>query len=173
MDVPTAQGCPPARSELTPFFDAFVLDRAVGELLTRTMAATAISPADYALYSAIDRDAEATPSGLAASIGVPRATMTDWLRTVEGRGHLERRRVPTDGRRWHVRLTESGQRVHADAQKAFGVAYVAFLRHYDGSPDALSRALRSATAATRRALDDLERSTPVDEERRDGAEGGT
>lgn len=168
MDSPPPPPPRRDRSTLTVFFDALVLDRAISDLLRHTMRDSGLTAMDYALYSAISDTPGVSPSELAAMLGSPRATMTDWLRTVEGRGHATRERSPEDGRRWCVRLTPSGARAHRAAMTAFGEAYVAFLRHH-GPTEELSRAMLDAAGAARAALAGLESS-------RDGsigAEGGT
>lgn len=156
MTSPPDPGGSPPEQYLTVFFDVFVLNQAVGDLLDRAMSTSVLSPTDYALYSALTDSPEVTPTNLASTLGVARATMTDWLRTVEGRGHVRRRRSPTDGRSWQLSLTAAGRKAHASAQEAFGVAFVAFLDTYPGEAGALSSSLREATTATRSALATLE-----------------
>jgi DNA-binding MarR family transcriptional regulator len=51
---------------------------------------------------------------LAAAIGISRPTSTGVVTTLEGRGWVERRKNPDDGRMVRVALTEAGERKIAD-----------------------------------------------------------
>jgi DNA-binding MarR family transcriptional regulator len=107
-------------------FDVFATNQAVARLLAAAMRDSPLTPAEYAIYSAIFELEAATPTTLAARLGMPLSTLADHLRTVEGRGHAARLPHPTDGRSYRVVLTAAGREAHRAANAGFEEAHRAF-----------------------------------------------
>lgn len=140
---------PPTASLL---FDVFALNQAVGRLLGRVMAEGPLSPADYALYSAIFELEAASPTALAERLGMPLTTLVDRLREVEARGHAHRVPNPVDRRSHLVVLTAAGQASHAAAARLFDVASRAVIDGLPGSEQASQAAIRRIRDAIDGAL---------------------
>ena len=107
-------------------FDVFATNQAVARLLAAAMRDSPLTPAEYAIYSAIFELEAATPTTLAARLGMPLSTLADHLRGVEGRGHAARLPHPTDGRSYRVVLTAGGREAHRAANAGFEAAHRAF-----------------------------------------------
>jgi DNA-binding MarR family transcriptional regulator len=107
---------PPPTSLL---FDVFALSQAVGRFLAAAMRDSPLNPTEYAVYSAIFELEAASPTQLAARLGMRLTTFIDQLRTIEERGHAGRVSHPTDGRSYRVVLTASGREAHLAANRRF------------------------------------------------------
>jgi DNA-binding MarR family transcriptional regulator len=134
-------------------FDVFALSQAVGRLLAETMRGGPLTPAEYAVYSAIFELEAATPTQLAARLGMRLTTFMDQLRQLETRGHARRLAHPTDRRSYRVVLSSEGLAAHRAANRLFERAYAAFATELgDEGDEADARAaLDRVRAATLRA----------------------
>ncbi len=130
-------------------FDVFALNQAVGRLLAETMRDGPLTPAEYAVYSAIFELEAATPTQLAARLGMRLTTFTDQLRQLERRGHARRLPHPTDGRSYRVALSSEGLAVHRAANRLFERAYAAFETELGDEADAAAALARVREAALR------------------------
>jgi DNA-binding MarR family transcriptional regulator len=106
-------------------FDVFALNQAVGRLLAETMRDGPLTPVEYALYSAIFELEAASPTQLAARLGMRLTTFVDRLREIERRGHARRLPHPSDGRSYRVILTAAGLDAHRAANARFERAHAA------------------------------------------------
>ncbi len=148
----------PLRS--TPLLDAFVLDRAVGELMAVALADLELDGPDYAMLSAILLTPGTTATELAGRFGIPLTTMSDWLASAARRGWVVKERGRTDQRRQEVRLTRAGQRIHDRAYDAFGLGYVRVLAHLERDPDEVQAVLQDLMTAVRAAASELRQDRP-------------
>jgi DNA-binding MarR family transcriptional regulator len=133
-------------------FDVFALNQAVGRLLATAMRDGPLTPAEYAVYSAIFELESATPTALAARLGMRLTTFMDQLRLVEDRGHARRLRHPHDGRSYLVALTATGLEAHRAANRQFEAAYSAFTASLQGGEAVAKRALALVRDAADAAL---------------------
>lgn len=131
-------------------FDVFSLNQAVFRLLAETMRDGPLTPAEYAVYSAIFELEAATPTQLATRLGMRLTTFMDQLRELDRRGHARRLAHPTDGRSYRVVLSSEGRSVHRAANRLFERAYAAFATEL-GDEEAARAALASVQAAALRA----------------------
>lgn len=136
-------------------FDVFALDQAVGRLLATTMRGGPLTPAEYAVYSAIFELEAASPTQLAARLGMRLTTFMDQLRLVEGRGHAHRVPHPTDGRSYRVVLTPEGLAAHRSANERFERAFLAFSARLPEGEAAARAAIRTVRRAAESATNDL------------------
>jgi DNA-binding MarR family transcriptional regulator len=111
-----------------------------------------LTPAEYAVYSAIFELESATPTALAARLGMRLTTFMDQLRLVEERGHARRLRHPRDGRSYLVTLTATGLEAHRAANRQFEAAYSAFTARLHGGEATAKRALGLVREAADAAL---------------------
>jgi DNA-binding MarR family transcriptional regulator len=105
--------------QLSFLFDLFVLGHRVRGLLSQTMAGAGLRPDEYAVYSAVLKVGPLTISELAQAMGMPLTTVSDYVRTMTGRGHARRSRNPADSRSYLVALTEDGVAAHHAARAGF------------------------------------------------------
>lgn len=120
-------------------FDVFALGQSVGRLLAEAMREGPLTPVEYAVYSAIFELEAASPTALAARLGMRLTTFMDQLRRIEGRGHAARLDHPSDRRSYCVVLTANGREAHRAANHAFERADAAFRARLPGG-EAMARA---------------------------------
>jgi DNA-binding MarR family transcriptional regulator len=108
--------------------DVFVLTRSVRALLAEALVDAPLTPEEYAIYSHVFEHGVTTPSAMASALCAPATTVTGWLRTMESRAHVVRRRSRDDRRSVEVRLTAAGRRAHQATSRRFEVAYESFVR---------------------------------------------
>jgi DNA-binding MarR family transcriptional regulator len=133
-------------------FDVFALNQAVGRLLGSVMADGPLSPAEYALYSAVFELEAASPTALAERLGMPLTTLVDRLREVEARGHARRLPNPVDRRSHRVVLTAAGLAAHAAAGRLFEIAHRAVIASLSASEADARDGLRRVRDAVDRGL---------------------
>jgi DNA-binding MarR family transcriptional regulator len=133
-------------------FDVFALNQAVGRMLAGAMRDGPLTPAEYAVYSAIFELESATPTALAARLGMRLTTFMDQLRVFEARGHARRLPNPRDGRSTLVTLTATGLEAHRSANRQFETAYQAFADRLVGGEAPAKRALAAIRAAAESAV---------------------
>lgn len=150
--MPLAEHDPPY---LTPLFHLTLLQRAVTALLERAMSDSPLSPAEYAITSAIEESTMGT-TALAAQFSVPLTTATEWVNRLVSRGFVERSPDPQDGRRHVLRLTPDGADATLDAREDFGRGYLAFLDELPIDASEASSQLETMTEAARTALRKIE-----------------
>ena len=141
-----------ARSSL--LFDLFAANQQVKTLLTQAMGGAGLRPDEYAVYSGVFEFAPITPTDLAAVVGMPPTTLSHYLKDMREAGHLVEKRDPADGRSRALSLSRAGLTAHRRANRAFEVAYAAFVRRV-GSERRAKAALASIETAARDALADL------------------
>ena len=152
--------------ETSVLFDVFALNQAVGRMLADAMRDGPLTPPEYAVYSAIFELEAASPTELAARLGMRLTTFIDQLRVVEARGHARRVPHPTDRRSYRVVLTAAGLAAHRAAGSLFEAAAERFARELRGGEEAASAALRAMRAAA-----DAARLEPASLRRRVGRAG--
>ena len=141
-----------ARSSL--LFDLFAASQQVKTLLTRAMAGCGLRPDEYAVYSGLFEFGPIAPTELARVVGMPPTTLSHYIGHMRERGHLVERRKPTDGRSRVLGLSPAGLAAHRTANRAFEIAYAAFVARVRDEPSVKS-ALESVETAARDALTDL------------------
>ncbi len=143
---------PPDPLDTSILFDVFALNQAVGRLLAMAMRDGPLTPGEYAIYSAIFELEAASPTQLAARLGMRLTTFMDQLRVVQGRGHARRVRNPMDRRSYRVVLTAAGLGAHRAANRQFEQAYEAFTRRLPDGAAPAKRALDVVRQAAEAAI---------------------
>jgi DNA-binding MarR family transcriptional regulator len=132
-------------------FDVFALSQAVGRLLAETMREGPLTPSEYAVYSAIFELEAASPTQLAARLGMRLTTFVDHLRAIERRQHARRLPHPDDRRSYRVVLTAAGLEAHRAANAQFERAHAAFEAELGPEAATAKSALRGIRSAANRA----------------------
>lgn len=134
--------------------DLFVTSQHLGTLLTKAFDGIDITPAQYAVYSAIGTRS-ITPTAIGETLGVRAPTLSGYLATMEQRGDLLRVPSATDRRSVTVSLTDAGRTRLEQARASFTAALHATHRQVGEDSDVeaaranlarLDRAIRAATA---------------------------
>jgi DNA-binding MarR family transcriptional regulator len=137
-------------------FDVFALNQSVARFLEAAMWDGPLTPGEYAVYSAIFELEAASPTAIAARLGMRLTTFMDRLRSIEQRGHARRIGDPADRRSYRVTLTAEGRAAHAAANRAFEAAHAAIeieLARGDVDASQASARARRALNAVREAAD--------------------
>jgi DNA-binding MarR family transcriptional regulator len=146
--------------ETSLLFEVFALNQAVGRFLADAMRGGPLTPAEYAVYSAMFELESGTPTALAARLGMRLTTFMDQLRLVERRGHARRLPNPADRRSYRVVLTADGLAAHRAANRLFERAYEEFVETLGGGevrPRQVLRTMREAADRARTAATDASR----------------
>ncbi|MEZ0240249.1 MAG: MarR family winged helix-turn-helix transcriptional regulator [Chloroflexota bacterium] len=133
-------------------FDVFALNQAVARLLNAAMRGGPLTPGEYAIYSAVFELEAASPTELAARLGMRLTTFMDQLRLLEGRGHAHRVENPRDRRSYRVLLTNAGLEAHRAANRRFEEAFQAFIAQLPDGEAAAKQGLLVVREAAEGAL---------------------
>jgi len=87
-------------------------------LFAEACAPFGITPVQYSVMTALEREGALDQMSLAAEIGIDRANATDVIRRLEGRGVLRRRAGESDSRMKMCSLTPAGRRLAARMRPA-------------------------------------------------------
>jgi DNA-binding MarR family transcriptional regulator len=131
-------------------FDVWLVSRATTGVLDAALAPTGLTADEFGIYSVLTSADTMTPSELARWMSAPPTTVSSYVKRLEGRGHVVRKRNPDDGRSYVLELTAAGRRAHQEAGRRF-------LPVLDQVVDSLGSRreaeVRRALAALREALD--------------------
>jgi DNA-binding MarR family transcriptional regulator len=92
-------------------------------LFAETCGRFGITPVQYSMMTALDREGALDQMSLAAEVGIDRANATDVIRRLEGRGVLRRGADETDSRLKICSLTPAGRRLAARMRPAVELAH--------------------------------------------------
>ncbi|HET9022241.1 MAG TPA: MarR family transcriptional regulator [Ornithinibacter sp.] len=134
---------------LNVLLDAWSVDRAIGDLLTRAISPSGLTADEFAVYSLLARQGPLTPSQLAEQMAAPPTTVSSYVTRFEARGHITRERNPRDGRSYRISLTSEGRRSHRRAAELFRPARQAV----EEALGAAEPGVRQALAQLREAVD--------------------
>jgi DNA-binding MarR family transcriptional regulator len=130
----------------------FVAGELVGELLTRELRETQLTPDHFAVLSVIGMNEPITPSRLAGLLGMPRTTLSYWIRDLSERGQIERTPNPEDGRSVQLAVTRAGQEVLARAIPVFERALHAVNAELGADREEVQRSFGALHDAVRKLL---------------------
>lgn len=154
IDPDTEGAKRPDALDTSLLFEVFALNQAVGRFLADAMREGPLTPAEYAVASAIFELEAATPTAIAARLGMRLTTFMDQLRVMERRALARRLPHPTDGRSYRVVLTGEGLAAHRSANRLFERAHDAFVEALGGGevrPRQVLRAMHEAAERVRLA----------------------
>ncbi|HEV3232095.1 MAG TPA: MarR family winged helix-turn-helix transcriptional regulator [Candidatus Dormibacteraeota bacterium] len=144
---------PPASADVSMLFDLFVVSQRVRRLLQEALAESPLRADEYAVYSLLFEAGPMTATGMSRGLGMPLSTVLDYLRGMEVRGHLGRRRHPRDGRAQHLSLTIAGVAAHRRTNAAWEVMREDLEAALEVPVADVRRALRALDEAARTALE--------------------
>jgi len=136
-------------------FDLFTVSNRVRILLRQAMANADLRPDDYAIYSAVFKAGPLTISELAAVVGMPLTTVSDYVQVMASRGHARRWDNPLDSRSVLVTLTEEGLAAHHAARVSFAKLMNRLRRALPIPEQDVIRALHALDDAASQVLSEL------------------
>jgi len=131
----------PASRGRNVLFRLFILGQLADDLLGRAMTGLKVQPNDFAVLSAIRAFQPITPSRLAALLGMPPTTLSSYLRRLEARRLIRRKRNPEDGRSSLLEVTKTGDKQTVSAFPALQGSVARVHERLDYSPRELDLAL--------------------------------
>ena len=139
--------------EANVLFPLFVCGGLAGSLLAREIRTSGLTPSEFGVLSAIGVWGPLTPSDLAARVGLPATTLSEYITRFSERKLVKRSRHPTDGRSYLLELTAEGRRRHRTAGAGLLSALETVASHLDVSPKDVRQTLLSLEQALRSSLD--------------------
>jgi DNA-binding MarR family transcriptional regulator len=91
----------------------FVLDELVAVLVDAVVEGSDVTAREYAVTSWLNICGEATPTELAADLGMPPTTLSSMIDRLVRKGQMRRAPNPDDGRSYLVQLTAKGKATNA------------------------------------------------------------
>jgi len=143
---------PPQRVSL--LLEIYSLEARTSALLQREFARDGLSLDGYAMLTAIHAFEPITLTELATMLGTPLTTMSDSARRLEGRGHVQRRPNPGDGRSTLFEVTPAGDEAARAGWPALQRATAAIRSALGAPEDEVRAAVRTLDAAVAAALTD-------------------
>jgi DNA-binding MarR family transcriptional regulator len=134
-------------------FDVWLVSRAATGLLDAALAPVGLTADEFGLYSVLTTAESLTPSEVARWMAAPLTTVSSYVKRLEARGHLDRRRNPQDGRSYVLSLTEEGRRAHQAGGERFLPVLRAVLAELGRDEPEVRRALASLHRALSAVLD--------------------
>ena len=136
-------------------FNAWLVSRAVTELVDRAVADAGLAGDDFAIYSLLVAG-PITPTELATWMAAPPTTISSFIKRFEARGHVRKEPNPDDRRSYRIGLTAAGRAAHrragadflpvlAEVEAELGRSEPTVLRSLESLRSALDRA-RASTA---------------------------
>jgi DNA-binding MarR family transcriptional regulator len=132
-------------------FDVWLVSRAVTGLLDVALAPSGLTADEFGIYSVLTSKESMTPSELARWMSAPPTSVSSYVKRLEGRGHLRRKRNPDDGRSFVLSLTAAGRKAH----QAAGEQFLPVLAQVEEALGRRQPSVRDALADLRVALDDV------------------
>jgi DNA-binding MarR family transcriptional regulator len=125
----------------------------VGQLLESVVAPSGLTGNEFAVSSWLNVSGRATPTELAADLGMKPTTLTSVIERLVRKGHVRRRPNPEDGRSYLLELTARGKAANADNGRRFNAVLRRLLGHLEGDPAAILEQMRVLEAGLRRTLE--------------------
>jgi DNA-binding MarR family transcriptional regulator len=142
--------------KISLLFDLFVLNQRVRRLLSLALADVALRADEYAVYSLLFEQGPMTATEMARRMGMPLTTLLDYLRAMDGRGHLRRDPHPRDGRAQQLSLTLSGTAEQRRTNVAWEVMRSKLERSVPIPVSDVRRALQALDDAVTSSLEDFD-----------------
>ena len=117
-------------------------------MLGDALADAPLTPEEYAVYSHLLETGPCTPTQVSRELRVPATTVSDWVRTMAGRGHVRRARSRSDGRSYQLVVTAAGLRAHQETNRLFEDVNARFLQRLGRPEGELRQVLAEVLAAT-------------------------
>jgi DNA-binding MarR family transcriptional regulator len=130
----------------------FVISQLTSSLVDGIVAGSEVSASEFALTSWLAVVGGATPSELAADLGLAPTTLSAMIERLVGKGQVRRRPHPEDGRSYVLELTARGRKTNDRNVARFGPMLGRVRAQLQADEREVLAALRALEAAFRAAL---------------------
>jgi DNA-binding MarR family transcriptional regulator len=136
------------------FLQPFVVAQLSGSIVVDVVEGSEVTAPEYAVTSWIPHAASATPSELAADLGLAPTTLSAMIDRLVRKGQVRRVRHPEDGRSYVLELTAAGKRTNQRNSRRLSEAIERLRAELDADPEEILGAMRLLEDALRRVLED-------------------
>jgi DNA-binding MarR family transcriptional regulator len=136
-------------------FDVWLVMRATTGLLDTALAPSGLTADEFGIYSVLRSTDAMTPSDLARWMSAPPTTVSSYVKRLETRGHLKRRRNPADGRSYVLGLTAAGRAAHLKAGACFAPVLAGVVADLGRREPAVRKALEELRVALDKAAGEV------------------
>jgi DNA-binding MarR family transcriptional regulator len=130
----------------------FVLNSLAGQLVETMLEGSAITGNEFAVLSWLNVSGPATPTELAADLGLKPTTLTSVLDRLVAKGQVRKRPNPDDGRSYLVEATAKGKATHTRISERFVVVASRLQANLEGDREAILEHMRLLEDAMRKTL---------------------
>jgi len=132
----------------------YILTRLSAQLLEGVVEGLGFGENEYAVVSWLNICDQATPTELAADLGMKPTTLSTVIERIVGKGFARRVRNPEDGRSYLLELTPKGKATNARAAARFDEMMARLLGNLAGERETILEHMRVLEDAMRRSLPD-------------------
>ncbi len=136
------------------FLQPFVVSQLSGAVVVGVVEGSEVSATEYALTSWLKVVGGATPSELAADLGLSPTTVSAMIDRLVRKKQIRRVRHPEDGRSYRLELTAAGERTNTRNGRRLSEAIERLRGHLEGDPEEILAAMRLLEEALRRMLEE-------------------
>jgi DNA-binding MarR family transcriptional regulator len=136
------------------FLQPYIVSQLSGEVIVQVVEGSEVTATEYALTSWLNIVGEATPSELAADLGLSPTTVSAMIDRLVRKKQVRRVRHPDDGRSYRLELTAAGVRTNARNGKRLWEAIQRLRGHLEGDPEEILAAMRLLEDGLRKLLDE-------------------
>jgi DNA-binding MarR family transcriptional regulator len=129
-----------------------VLDNLSGALVADVIAESGLTGNEFAVASWLNVRGDATPSELAADLGMAPTTLSSIIDRLVRKGQVKRVPNAEDRRSYRLQLTASGKATNARNGERFGEMIARLRAELDRDEEEILETMRALEAAMRRAL---------------------
>jgi len=130
----------------------FVLDELVAVLVDSVVEGSEVTAREYAVTSWLNISQEATPSELAADLGMPPTTLSSMIERLVRKGQVRRVPNPDDGRSYLLQLTAKGKSTNARNAQRLGRVIDRVRTNLEAEEEELLSTLRVLEDALRKTI---------------------
>jgi DNA-binding MarR family transcriptional regulator len=134
------------------FLQPYILNRLAGRLLEPVSTNNGFADNEYAVASWLNICGQATPTELAADLGMKPTTLTDVIERLVKKGLARRLANPDDGRSYVVELTAKGKSANARAAEHFDRVMTRLRANLAGDREEILAHMRVLEDAMRKTL---------------------
>jgi DNA-binding MarR family transcriptional regulator len=131
----------------------FVVSQLSGAVVVGVVEGSEVSATEYALTSWLKVAGDATPTELAADLGLSPTTVSAMIDRLVRKKQIRRVRHPEDGRSYRLELTAAGERTNNRNGRRLTEALQRLRGHLEGDPEEILAAMRLLEDGLRRMLD--------------------
>ena len=124
------------------FLQPYIVSQLSGAAIVAVVEGSEVTATEYALTSWLHIVGDATPTELAADLGLSPTTLSAMIDRLVQKRQVRRVRNPGDGRSYLLELTEAGKKTNQRNSRRLSEAIETLCGHLEGDPEEILAALR-------------------------------